>query len=318
MTSSDHTSSNSRRPVVVGVDFSADSEIALAWAAQFAAATDSLLRAIYVRRGPRDFVGLISDPLYPVPMDQSDEERESVQRDRKQLDQFVSTAVPQDLAVQADAEVVEGDPAGALLEKAHQLDAAAVVVGRRGKGGFSRLLLGSVSDQTAIYADRPVIVTRSPGQPVGDPRTIVVGIDGSEHADTALEWAATTARQVGARLHVVCAWTLPDHPPESAFVPFLGFDYYPKMAEQTLGQTLHRRQATLDGLEVTTDSPPGRPADVIATAAKQTGAYLVVTGSRGRGAVASTLFGSVTHELVRRCLAPVAVIHRPQVEREAE
>src|SRR5918994_233036 len=49
-------------------------------------------------------------------------------------------------------------PAAALIDASH--DAALVVAGHRGLGGFTGLLLGSVSVQTAAHADCPVVIVR--------------------------------------------------------------------------------------------------------------------------------------------------------------
>ncbi|WP_298344274.1 universal stress protein [Ferrimicrobium sp.] len=54
--------------------------------------------------------------------------------------------------------LLEGEPAYALIELAKEADM--VVVGARGRGGFSALLLGSVSDQLIHHAEVPVLVVR--------------------------------------------------------------------------------------------------------------------------------------------------------------
>jgi nucleotide-binding universal stress UspA family protein len=64
-------------------------------------------------------------------------------------------------SVEAEALAIEGQPADALLEQG--ADAALIVVGRRGLGGFRSLLLGSVSQQVVQHATCPVIVVNQPG-----------------------------------------------------------------------------------------------------------------------------------------------------------
>jgi nucleotide-binding universal stress UspA family protein len=61
----------------------------------------------------------------------------------------------------ADAEtiVLRGDPGRAICDLAAERGAAAVVIGTRGRGGFKRALLGSVSDIVVRHAPCPVIVS---------------------------------------------------------------------------------------------------------------------------------------------------------------
>ena len=79
-------------------------------------------------------------------------------------------------------------------------DAALLVVGARGRGGFASLLLGSVSQKVLHHATCPVAVIRAGQEPsprVGEGR-IVVGVDGSRNADAALRWAIDEGRRRGA------------------------------------------------------------------------------------------------------------------------
>ena len=60
--------------------------------------------------------------------------------------------------------VVEGEPGPALCKFAAQADAAAIVLGSRGRGGIKRAFLGSVSDYVVRHAPCSVVVTRSPNR----------------------------------------------------------------------------------------------------------------------------------------------------------
>jgi nucleotide-binding universal stress UspA family protein len=65
-------------------------------------------------------------------------------------------------SLEGEALAVQGHPADVLLEQAS--DAALIVVGRRGLGGFRSLLLGSVSQQVVQHATCPVVVVNQPAK----------------------------------------------------------------------------------------------------------------------------------------------------------
>ena len=56
------------------------------------------------------------------------------------------------------AVVVEGSPAAALIELARKEDVDLVVAGRRGRGGFAELLLGSTTHHLSHHLDRPLVI----------------------------------------------------------------------------------------------------------------------------------------------------------------
>lgn len=62
--------------------------------------------------------------------------------------------------VEADYEVIEGDPVEGILELARYRDVDLVVVGSRGLGAVKSLVLGSVSKAILQEADRPVLVAK--------------------------------------------------------------------------------------------------------------------------------------------------------------
>ena len=135
---------------------------------------------------------------------------------------------------------------------------------------------------------------------------IVVGIDGSEPSQRALEWAAEEARLRGAHLRVVHAWL-------EVFIDgtFTAPAVYERDAiEQGGREVLDKAVASIpDGspeLSVEAVLVHGQPEVVLLKEAEK--ADLVVVGSRGRGGFAELIMGSVSHRVVHHAPCPVVVI----------
>jgi nucleotide-binding universal stress UspA family protein len=138
-----------RMPIVVGVDGSDGSRRALRWAADEAAARGDDLTLVYVWDRPQAYAPL-GLGAYPIDAEPIQEAAQSV------LDGFVEEARELAPDVPVKGLLVEGPPAGALLDAARSADL--LVVGSRGLGGFRSLLLGSVSHQVVQHAPCPVVI----------------------------------------------------------------------------------------------------------------------------------------------------------------
>jgi nucleotide-binding universal stress UspA family protein len=195
--------------VVVGIDGSQASYGALEWAAAEAARTGAILEA-HASYG--------SDYLFV-----SSQEVEAAMR--KVLDQAANHVAIFAPGVSLRSFTHEELPAKILIKASKGADL--LVVGSRGHGGFSGLLLGSVSQQCARHAHCPVVIVplaeaaesndrcgeSGPGQELS-PRTpssgqIVVGVDGSEDSLYALDWTARQAVMTGGSVEAVTAWEWP-------------------------------------------------------------------------------------------------------------
>jgi len=139
-------------------------------------------------------------------------------------------------------------------------------------------------------------------------KRILVGVDGSEPALKAARLAAEIALRFGARLalgYVVPRLLLP---PDAYGLSVAEVEQeHEHFARKVLGAA--RARLGEPSLEVEELVLHGPPAESLAEAAAQLDADLVVVGSRGRGAVARTLLGSVTDRLVHVCGKPVLVSH---------
>jgi len=139
--------------IVVGVDGSSHSQEALRWALGQARLTGQPVDAVTSWRIPAvgvDGVGVLMA---------LDWEGDAT----RMLEKSVANAVDSPDADRVSQRVVEGHPARVLVDAA--ADAALLVVGSRGRGGFTGMLLGSVSQHVIARAACPVVVVRDPVDP---------------------------------------------------------------------------------------------------------------------------------------------------------
>ena len=139
-------------------------------------------------------------------------------------------------------------------------------------------------------------------------KRILVGVDGSESSKKATRLAVDIALRFGAKVilaHVVPRLTLP--PDVYGLTPEDVERQHVAYGEKLLADAL----AEIAQPEVTLDTAVllGDPAESLAQAADAESADLIVVGSRGRGAVARIMVGSVSDRLVHIGNRPVLVVH---------
>lgn len=137
---------------------------------------------------------------------------------------------------------------------------------------------------------------------------IVVGIDGSQGARRALEWAVAEAKLRDAHLVVVHAWLEPAAVAVGSVITAGGVE--PEIFEETAERTVADVLGSVDttGLPQGIESHvvSGAPARALLDAAE--GADLVVVGSRGRGGFTGLLLGSVSQQVAHHATCPVVII----------
>lgn len=143
-----------RRRVVVGVDGSAGSKRALRWALEEAKLRGALLVAVHAWHFPS-----VESPYWMVPIEGAELEEAA----SKILDGAIREVMPKGGSQpKVERRVRQGSPVQALVEEARGAELA--VVGSRGLGGFSGLMLGSVSAQLAHHAPCPVVIVPAPAE----------------------------------------------------------------------------------------------------------------------------------------------------------
>ncbi|MGZ8566849.1 MAG: universal stress protein [Actinomycetota bacterium] len=139
---------------------------------------------------------------------------------------------------------------------------------------------------------------------------LVVGVDGSKTASSAVRWAANEAALRGAKLDLVSAWEV-----SSPSVGFgLGLAEISDEMLKGLEQNAEEIVATAAGvardaspdIEIETRTVEGQPAEVLVEAARD--ADLLVVGSRGMGGFRELLLGSVGQQCAHHATCPVVIV----------
>jgi nucleotide-binding universal stress UspA family protein len=255
-----------QKSIVAGVDGSPGSRAAVRVAAELAKALDDRLVLLHAVHDP---------PPFPYGDARVRElERGRALRDGERLLESVAGELD------AQTEVVLGEPARRLDEAAREHDAELIVVGARGHSGLAAALVGSVSQRLARGAACPVVIvpTDSGGRfsaQAGWEGTIVSGFDGSEESRRALR----VARRLGDRLQL-------------EVVPVF------------VGPVEGRRGAPAvpDGVEV------GDPVRELRERASREHVQMLAVGSRGRDPVRQAFLGSVSSALAASAPRPVLVV----------
>jgi nucleotide-binding universal stress UspA family protein len=271
----------SGQPVVVGIDGSDLSNVALAWGVDEARRRSRPLRLVHTA------------------------ERADWAMGEKMLDDASARArraVPDlDISTVLDG----GHAADALLKQAS--DTNMVALGSRGRSDFSSLLLGSTSLQVAMHAPCAVVVIRLAGEDAPAGRSagrVVVGVDNSPRSERALDFAFEEADTRGVGLTAVLTWLGPEI--DSSASPAHEWEQAAEDEKALLTEILAGRRAEYPRVDIVQKAVRGDPA--VALVDESAGAELVVVGSHGRGGFDGIVRGSVSHTLLHNAHCPVAVV----------
>ena len=278
-------------PVVVGVDGSGESLLAAEWAAMEANRHGLPLRIVSAPAMlPRMQAHQVSQAAVTSAL------RAAATR---ALGAAVARAEEVAPGLKITTDLLSGPPAPAVAGSGS--DAAMLVVGARGAGGFAAMLLGSVSRYAAARATCPVIVVRQASMAVH--QEVVVGIRDPQETSEALTFAFEEAAARHADLMAVHAWHwFPSvlRSPVDQDAPF-----HP---EQISGQAVHSLSAVLyqwrqkyPAVRVRQDVIRGHPARILANYSVRSD--LIVIGRHADPGI-----GSIQHALLDHARGPVAVV----------
>ena len=179
-----------------------------------------------------------------------------------------------------------------IVALADQLNADIIVMGRRGRRGLARMLLGHATAQVIGQAHCSVLVV--PRAATVEGRQLVVATDGSRFAQAAAFTAASLGAFCNSRV-TVASVTGASHSAERRIE-----------AEQAVAQVLEHMQSK--GVVAEGVTLEGHPAEVIAELAREKGADLIVTGSHGRTGLERVLLGSTSERILNETPCAVLVV----------
>lgn len=206
--------------------------------------------------------------------------------------------------------VTVGNAAAEIIANAETSGADLIVVATHGRGGFERLVLGSVTEKVLRKAACPVLTVppsmAEASMQVPAFATILCPVDFSPSSAQALEMAAAIAEASRGRLvalHVVEA--VGDEDTEWCACDDCARRLHERATERLRAVVPSRARAT-GRVEETLAA--GRPYREILRVASEAKADLIVMGVQGRSAIDLLLLGSTTHHVVRSAVCPVLTV----------
>lgn len=284
-------------PVIVGVDGSPSGMAAAEAAAEEARLRELPLRLVHAYHWPTAPVGaarLVYEP--------------DVDAMRNVAERFLADAASRARSVAPDVEVTTdllwGEALKVLVRLSHE--ATLIVVGSRGLGSFTGLLVGSVAIHLVAHTYCPVQVVRGRPRPSGD---VLLGVDGSPAAQPSVDFAFDEAALRGCgvtAVHAWSEWTTPAQPPPDKSMPYAHeAGMLREDEERLLAQALAGSRERQPDVPVERRTVRGRPRETLIEGSKT--ARLLVVGARGRGGFAGLLLGSVSQAAMHHAECPVVV-----------
>ena len=219
-----------------------------------------------------------------------------------------------------DASIIRtvGIPWPNILAAADEFDADMIVSGTRGRGRVGRALLGSTSSSLLHQSDRPILIVPERFDEDGP---VLIAYDGSDAARLAVQEAARLLPGREAVVAHVWDWPLTDTLTEKALLttPMVAasemVDLLKGAAEDVAQNVVEEGRSLAEQHGLKARSQLVEAYDGVwrglAKAAENSGASVLVAGSRGRGGVKSALLGSVSTALAHNAERPTLVVRPP-------
>ncbi|TCN30680.1 nucleotide-binding universal stress UspA family protein [Kribbella orskensis] len=277
--------------IYVGIDGSWRDACVLEWACEESAVRRVPVRAIHV-----------VDQLHDS-SDAPEVLKSSGERLVEDVQQLLNNS---SAAATSVAELAVGLPSSTLAKLA--ADSEMLVVGRRGLGGFKRLLIGSTSEAVANLAQEPVVIVPADWQAPRQQAPVLVGVDASDKNEDAIGFAVVLAAERHVPLRMVHVWHLPPIY-NVAHLNIAATERHLRTAQRHLETIAERTRRQGPGLEIHLELRQGHPVENLLEAADASQARLIVVGAVHARRLSTMLLGSVTRGVLHHATTPLAIVH---------
>ncbi|MCG8416508.1 MAG: universal stress protein [Proteobacteria bacterium] len=286
--------------IVVGIDFSDESEVAAKYGVKIARHTGA--EVVLVHAGmvldhkPPESKGAILKEWEELVENQLNSDRDRLEALRTRL----GSRSPE-----ISHMVIDGFADIGLCDAAKKLGADLIITGTHGRTGVKRFFMGSVAERVVRLSPHNVLVTRPGAEEPGGFERILVPTDFSVQAEKAVQLAMVLAAKDG-RIDVFHTWNTP---PEIALEwtgPVL--DELASEAQEAGTRLLARHHR--EGLTIAFDTVRAHAAEGIAERLESGNYDLVIMGSHGRRGLRRFLLGSIAERTVRHAPCSVLIVHQ--------
>jgi nucleotide-binding universal stress UspA family protein len=285
--------------ILLASDGSEYSEGAVKEAVYLAKSCDARLYAVYV---------LETNPEFETEGQKHMEKME--ENAREHIDSVRKRAAQENVEFNAILRRTD-QPHKAIIEEAEKLKADVIVMGRRGKTGLKKVLMGSVTASVIAKGRSNVLVV--PKEARIDCKRIMAATDGSINGNLAVFRAIDIAKRCKSALYIVSV--IPSQ--SSGFDPDTGYsqrqiekisDEMVQAIKKSIEQA--KKAAGEEGVETESLIHTGIPHQVLVSAAREKDVDLLVIGSPGRSGVERLITGSVAAKVVGKAGCSVLTVKK--------
>ena len=209
--------------------------------------------------------------------------------------------------------VLEGDVAGNIVDLAVEEEVDLIVMTTHGYSGFTRWMLGSITERVLRNAPCPVLVVRC----ADTLNRVVIPLDGSRLAEQALEPGLEVARQLGGRVTLL---RVDDgsglSTVDRGMLDIAHHGLSQQIDPETGGDAVHylenvAQRYRTPSLEIDTAVVTGSPAQGILEYVEANQVDLIVMATHGRTGIRRWVYGSVTEKCLHNTACAMLIVRPP-------